>query len=111
MTNPTIFLWRMLVFLAAVALLVVLLSAELITAFSANVLLNGVIVTVLLLGIAWNIRQVLALTREVEWLEAFRSPKPGAPIGKPPKLLAPMASMFSSRKSERLSLSAMAMRS
>ena len=111
MTSPTVFLWRMLAFLAAVAVLVGLLVAELSTAFAANVLLNSVIVSVLLLGIAWNIRQVIVLTREVEWLDAFRNPATGAPSDRTPKLLAPMASMFAQRRSERLSLSAMAMRS
>lgn len=111
MTNPTLFLWRMLGFLVAVGVLAGLLSAELLQAFGANPLLNGVIVAVLLLGVAWNIRQVLVLTREVEWIEAFRNPAPGAPSRPAPKLLAPMASMLSQRRSERLSLSAMAMRS
>ncbi|MBU8544885.1 MULTISPECIES: flagellar motor protein MotA [Roseomonadaceae] len=111
MTNPTVFLWRMLAFLAAVAVLVGLLAGELATAFAANPMLNGVITLVLLLGIAWNIRQVLVLTAEVEWLEAFRNPNPGAPTRKPPRLLAAMASMLAGRRSERLSLSAMAMRS
>ncbi len=111
MTSPTVFLWRMLAFLAAVAVLVGLLAGELTTAFAANPMLNGVIALVLLLGIAWNIRQVLVLTAEVEWLEAFRSPTPGAPGRKPPRLLAAMASMLAGRRSERLSLSAMAMRS
>ncbi|MGX9965687.1 flagellar motor protein MotA [Roseomonas sp. F4] len=111
MTNPTVFLWRMLAFLAAVAVLVGLLAGELTTAFAANPMLNGVIALVLLLGIAWNIRQVLVLTAEVEWLEAFRNPTPGAPARKAPRLLAAMASMLSGRRSERLSLSAMAMRS
>lgn len=110
MTSPTVFLWRMLAFLAAVALLVGLLARELSAAFGANVLLNAVIIVVLLLGIAWNIRQVLALTREVEWLEAFRDPARSAP-GRAPRLLAPMASMLAQRRSERLSLSALAMRS
>ncbi|MGG5812280.1 flagellar motor protein MotA [Falsiroseomonas sp. CW058] len=108
MSSPTPFLWRMLAFLAAVVLLVGLLSGELSTAFGANPLLNGVIAVVLLLGVAWNIRQVLALTREVEWLEAFRAT--GAPDG-PPRLLAPLANMLAQRRSERLSLSALAMRS
>ncbi|MGK7868819.1 flagellar motor protein MotA [Falsiroseomonas sp. E2-1-a20] len=110
MTNPTVFLWRMLAFLAAVSLLVGLLSGELATAFAANPMLNGVIAVVLLLGIGWNIRQVLVLTAEVEWLEAFRKPGVAAPR-KPPRLLAAMASMLAGRRSERLSLSAMAMRS
>lgn len=111
MTSPNVFLWRMLAFLAAVAVLAGLLAAELTAAFAANVLLNGTIVGVLLLGIAWNIRQVIVLTREVEWLDAFRNPATGAPSDRAPKLLAPMASMFAQRRSERLSLSAMAMRS
>ncbi|MCZ8148880.1 MAG: flagellar motor protein MotA [Roseomonas sp.] len=116
MTNPTTFLWRMLVFLVAVAALVGLLSVEIATAFGANPLLNGVIVAVLLLGIAWNIRQVLALTREVEWIEGYRSAAPNAlaprsTAQEAPKLLAPMASMLASRRSERLQLSAIAMRS
>ena len=109
MTSPTTFLWRMLAFLVAVAVLAGLLSAEITRAFIANPLLNGVIAAVLLLGIAWNIRQVLSLTREVEWIEAFRTPTANAPIA--PKLLAPMASMLASRRSERLQLSAIAMRS
>jgi hypothetical protein len=116
MTNPTTFLWRMLVFLVAVAALVGLLSVEIASAFGANPMLNGVIVAVLLLGIVWNIRQVLALTREVEWIEGYRSAAPNAlaPRSNPqaaPKLLAPMASMLASRRSERLQLSAIAMRS
>ncbi|WP_237217629.1 flagellar motor protein MotA [Falsiroseomonas oryziterrae] len=109
MTRPTLFLWRMLGFLGAVAVLVALLREEILQAFAANPMLNGVIVVVLLLGIAWNIRQVLALTREVAWIEAFRTP--GGTTDAEPKLLAPMASMLASRRSERLSLSAMAMRS
>jgi hypothetical protein len=109
MTSPNKFLWRMLAFLVAVALLVGLLAGELASAFAANPLLNTVIASVLILGIVWNIRQVLMLTREVEWLEDFRTT--GAPDAPPPRLLAPMASMLSQRRSERLSLSAMAMRS
>lgn len=111
MTSPTLYLWRMLGFLVAVGVLAALLSVELLSAFGANPLLNGVIAAVLLLGIAWNIRQVLALTREVEWIDGFRNPAPGVPSRPAPKLLAPMASMLGSRRGERFSLSAMAMRS
>ncbi len=111
MTSPTTFLWRMLGFLGAVAVLVVLLSGELAHAFAANILLNSVIAAVLMLGIGWNIRQVLALTREVEWLEGFRNPATAGTPDRAPRLLAPMASMFAQRRSERLTLSAQAMRS
>jgi hypothetical protein len=111
MTSPTQFLWRMLGFLAVVSGLVAMLAGELASAFAANPLLNGVIAGVLGLGIAWNIRQVLLLTAEVEWLEGFRNPAKATSASSQPRLLAPMASMFAQRRSERLSLSTMAMRS
>ena len=110
MTRPAVFLLRMLVFLAAVLLLVALLHAQLFEAFASNPLLNGVILCVMGLGIAWNIRQVLMLRQEVDWLEAFQRPRNGAPAKASPRLLAPMASMFASRRSEKVSLSAPAMR-
>ncbi|MCI0754109.1 MotA/TolQ/ExbB proton channel family protein [Teichococcus vastitatis] len=111
MTRPTHFLMRMVLFLAAVLVLVAVLSGTLLSAFAANPILNGVILAVLLLGIAWNIRQVMALKREVEWLEGFRAPRPGAGTRPPPRLLAPMASMFATRRGDRLALSASSMRS
>lgn len=111
MTNPTVFLWRMLAALAAVAVLVGLLAGEIATAFASNPMLNGVIVGVLALGIGWNIRQVLVLTGEVEWIEGFRNPTKGAPPRAAPRLLAAMANMLAQRRSERLQLSALAMRS
>ncbi|MBR0656252.1 flagellar motor protein MotA [Plastoroseomonas arctica] len=109
MTRPTSYLIRMIVFLAIVLVVTILLAPQLATAFGANPVLNGLIVGVLLFGCAWTIAQVMSLKREVEWLEGFRGPK-GSGIGEP-KLLAPMASMLAARRSDRLSLSAMAMRS
>jgi hypothetical protein len=111
MTQPTLYLWRMLGFLAAVALIAALLSGELAHAFAANPILNSVIIAVLLLGIGWNLRQVISLRREADWLEHYRTPRPGAPARPAPRLLAPMASMLAARRSERLSLSAPVMRS
>jgi hypothetical protein len=111
MTPPLRFLWRMLGFLGVVALVAALLSPQLASAFATNLVLNGLILGVLLIGVAWNLRQVLVLRPEVDWLEHFRSPKHGAPAQPAPKLLGPMASMFQARRSDRLSLSAGAMRS
>ncbi|MEN0076916.1 MAG: flagellar motor protein MotA, partial [Paracraurococcus sp.] len=111
MTPPLRFLWRMLGFLAVVALLAALLAPQLATAFATNLVLNSLILGVLFIGILWNLRQVLSLRPEVDWLEHFRSPKLGAPAMPVPRLLGPMASMFQARRSERLSLSAPAMRS
>jgi hypothetical protein len=118
MTRPTHYLIRMLVFMAAVCVVVVLLSGALITAFSANPLLNALIVLVLLIGVAWNVRQVVRLSPEVMWLETFKKARPRLAGLPAPKLLAPMASMLAARaekskpgSSERFTISAPAMRS
>jgi hypothetical protein len=111
MTSPTRYLWQMLAFLVPVAALAAVLSGELAHAFAANPILNTVILLVLLFGIFWTVRQVLALRREVAWLEAYIQPLPGAPELAPPRLLAPMAHMLAARRSDRLTLSALAMRS
>jgi hypothetical protein len=116
MTRPLNYLYRMLAFLAAVIVVVVLLSTALFTAFSANPLLNSLIVLVELFGVAWNIRQVTRLLPEVAWLEMFRRSRPGLATLPPPKLLAPMASMLALRGkgrdgNERFTISAPAMRS
>ncbi|GGC38564.1 flagellar motor protein MotA [Siccirubricoccus deserti] len=111
MTPPLRFLWRMLGFLAAVFGFAVLLAPTLMHAFVSNPILNSLILGVMLIGIGWNLRQVLILRPEVDWLENFRQPKLGAPAQALPRLLGPMASMFAARRSDRLSLSAPAMRS
>ena len=110
MTQPVVYLWRMLGFLAFVAVVTFAVWAQLRTAFSANPVLNSVILAVLLFGIGWNLRQVLVLRTEVTWLEGFRSVR-GVDQQVQPRLLAPMASMLSARRTERVSMSAIAMRS
>ncbi len=117
MTRPKIYLVRMLGFLLAVILLTVLLSGALITAFSSNPLLNGLIFLVLLIGIGWNLLQVTRLTPEVHWLETFQKSRARLATLPPPRLLAPMASMLAARQAknregqDRFTLSAPAMRS
>ncbi|MFC0408061.1 flagellar motor protein MotA [Roseomonas elaeocarpi] len=100
----------MVLFLVVVAAIVAVLHEQLIGAFQANVVLNVVILGVMALGIIWNFRQVLALRREANWLDSFRSARPGQPAQAPPRLLSPMASMLSGRRGEKLMLSAPAMR-
>jgi len=111
MTQPKVYLWRMLGFLAFVALVTLVLSEQLILAFAANPVLNGIILAVLFAGIVWNLRQVLALRHEVAWLEGFRSVRGSGEAAVQPRLLAPMASMLAARRQERVSLSAIALRS
>jgi hypothetical protein len=110
MTRPRRFVLRMLGFLAAVLAIAAILHQHLFHAFEANPVLNALILAVLFIGILYNFRQVMALTREVEWLETFKRNKPGlAGLGQP-RLLAPMAAMLSEKR-ERFTLSALAMRS
>jgi hypothetical protein len=117
MTRPTLYLIRMLVFLAAVLVVVLLLSPALLTAYGNNPLLNSLIVMVLLIGIAWNIRQVMRLTPEVTWLETFQRARTRLAAMPTPRLLAPMASMLAARSSkgrdgqDRFTISAPVMRS
>ena len=93
MTQPVVYLWRMLGFLAFVAVVTFAVWAQLRTAFAANPVLNSVILAVLIFGIGWNLRQVLVLRTEVTWLEGFRSVR-GADQQVQPRLLAPMASLL-----------------
>ena len=97
MTKPSQVLVWMLGFLAAVTVLVGLLATKLLANFQANPFFNGVILAVLAFGIAVNVRQVLLLSREVEWIELFKRSPPDRPLALKPKLLAPMARMFAGR--------------
>ncbi len=122
MTRPTLYLLRMLAFLAAVLVVAGLLSGPLLVAFDANPLLNSLILLVLLLGVAWNLRQVLRLAPEVTWLETFQQARARLAALPAPRLLAPMASMLAARSAkareagsaadgDRFTISAPAMRS
>ena len=97
MTKPEVFLLRMLLFLAAVAVVAGLLSPVLISAFRNNPGINSLILVVLALGIAWNLRQVLWLRPEVAWVETFQKARPRLAALRQPRLLAPMASMLAAR--------------
>jgi len=110
MTSPRRYLTRMAIFLLIAALVAGALFDQLAQSFIANRAINGVIIFVLVLGILWAFRQVLLLNVEVNWIETYRSERPGLSIATPPRLLAPMATMFGER-SGRLRLSTQSMRS
>ena len=118
MTRPTVYLVRMLVFLAVVIGVAAVLSPSLLAAYSNNPMLNSLILIILLIGIAWNMRQVMRLAPEVRWVEAFQRGRGRAASAQPaPRMLAPMANMLAARASrtrdgqERFSLSGQATRS
>jgi hypothetical protein len=72
MTRPTSYLLRMLVFLVAVLAVAIFLIPKLKIFFASNPALNSFIFFVLLLGIIWNLRQVLRLEPEVAWVAAYQ---------------------------------------
>ncbi len=110
MTRPQRYLGRMIAFVVLVLLLAGALVGELQSAFMANAALNGAILGVLVLGIAYILRQVVLLKPEVDWIETYRRNEPGLSVQKSPNLLAPMAAMLGER-SGHFSLSAPSMRS
>ena len=111
MTKPSQALIWMLGFLAAVAVLAGLLATKLLANFQANPFFNGVILAVLAFGVFVNFRQVLMLSRDVQWIETFKRSPPDRPLGVAPKLLASMARMFAGRERAKFSLSAPSLRS
>jgi hypothetical protein len=110
MTRPHRFLLPMILLLVGVAIASALLWKGLNFAWHANPFLNTLIFAVLIFGIGYNIFQVLRLNPEVAWIEGFRRNQPGLSLARPPRLLAPMATMLGERKG-RISLSALSLRS
>ena len=116
MNHPQRYLIRMIIFLVLVTVAVAALYGQLKTAFTANALMNGMILGVLLLGIVYIFRQVVSLRPEISWLGRLREESKerliypeGLAAEHPPRLLGPMATMLSERKG-RLTLSTMSMR-
>jgi hypothetical protein len=70
-----------------------------------NLILNGLIGLVFLLGIATCFWQVLILMQSVSWIEDFARTRPGAEEAAPPSLLAPLASLLRSRRGATISSS------
>jgi hypothetical protein len=117
MTRPIVYFVRMALFLVLVGALVAYLFPVLQPIFQNNPELNGLILGVLLFGIAWNLIQVFRLTAEVTWLNTYQNARGSIGTIRSPRLLAPMASMLAAREGHspneprRLTLSTTAMRS
>lgn len=111
MTNPQRFLNRVLVFLLLAAGVAGALHAVIWRSFVHNPALNGLILGMLLVGIAYNIRRILLLKPEARWIEAFRTNQPGLSLQDPPQIIAPVASVLTTRdRRGRQSLSALSLR-
>src|SRR6516162_3133590 len=102
------FLIRMTLFLVLVSALAVVLGRELVNAFMGNPAVNGVILGILIAGIAYIFRQVLLLDPEIDWIERFRHNQAGgdsvAARNPTPKLLGSLARMLGARQVGRVSL-------
>ncbi|NHO32854.1 flagellar motor protein MotA [Acetobacter fallax] len=112
MTKPTIYLLRMVAFLGCVAVVAVLLWKPLYAAFFNNPALDGLILVILGIGIAWNIRLVLRLRPEVNWVETVRQNRNTLAQPEPPKMLTAVATAMAAQSGRnRIALSTPAMQS
>lgn len=91
LASPRIYLVRMVIFIILAAFVVLILYKQILVAFRANPSLNGLIIAVLVIGVALALRQVARLFAEVRWANASHG---GQAPGAPPVLLAPMAAML-----------------
>ncbi len=110
MSQPNRALVWMLGFLGLVAAACIVLIVPLLDAFSATPIFNGVILAVFGVGVLANLRQVLRLQHEVNWITHFRRSNPDRAHA-PPVLLAPMAQMLAKSDRRPLTLSTASMRS
>jgi hypothetical protein len=114
MTRPSSFASGMFIFLILVSLIAAALFDRIVSAFQANIFLNGLILSVLLVGIIYCLAQVYRLNPAAKWMENYRMGEEGAlgaaADGPPPELLAPMAAMLRDRPGA-MALSATALRS
>ncbi len=111
MTRPSQTLMWMILFLAVVAVTVVLIHGPLVTAFLTNPALNGLILGVFLVGILINFRQVTRLSGELTYIDALQGTTRQPLSASSPRLLAPMARMLEQHEQEPFSLSPLSLRS
>ncbi|MBO0662957.1 MotA/TolQ/ExbB proton channel family protein [Jiella sp. MQZ9-1] len=109
LSSPLVFLWSMLVFLALAGFVAAILGRQVKAAFTTNPGLNGLIVGVLAVGIFLALLQVLRLSREVRWVNAYRDGSADFDKLRDPVLLAPMRALIGRRRA--ISLSTTSMRS
>ncbi len=77
-----------------------LIHREVAEVFRSNLLLNGFIGGVFLLGVLTCFWQVFILVQSVSWIEDFVRNVPGHEAQRPPRLLAPLATLLRSHGSQ-----------
>jgi hypothetical protein len=96
LSSPRIFMVRMIIFLIIAAFVPLVLYREVANAFMHNPGLNGLIVGVLIVGIAMAMRNVVGLIPEIRWVNSFRRRETNLDQA-PPRLVAPMAALLRDR--------------
>jgi hypothetical protein len=96
LSSPRIFMVRMIIFLIIASFVPLALYRDVASAFMANPGLNGLIVGVLIIGIAMALRNVVGLIPEVRWVNSFRRRETNLEQT-PPRLIAPMATLLRDR--------------
>ncbi len=110
MSNPKHTLFWMAIYLSLVAALCVLLYIPLRQAFLANWGFNSLILGVLCIGVLINVRQVLLLMPELNWVKLFRTGDTGISVIPEPQLLKPLAKHLQGKRKDRFRLSAFSLR-
>ena len=101
LSSPRIYLVRMLVFLALAGFLALILYRPIAAAFMANPGLNGLILGVLLIGVALALRQVAQLFPETRWVNSHGTSR-AAGAETPPRLAA-LAAMLGAKEGRGIS--------
>jgi len=110
MSKSRYYLIMMAFFLGLVAAVCALLFVPLKAAFMANWGFNSVILGVLVIGILLNVRRVLVLEPEINWMKIFRTGTSGLSVAESPQLLKPLAKHLEGMHRDRFSLSALSLR-
>ena len=99
---PTLYLWRMVLFLTVTGFLLVILaypSGRIEAFFFANPGLNGLIVGVLLFGILYALRQTFRLWGLARWVNDDRA-ETGEILSRLPEALSPLRAFFDDEDEE-----------
>ena len=110
MSKPRYYLLMMFIYLCIVALVCALLYTPLRGAFMANWGFNLVILGALFIGIVLNVRRVVVLQAEINWITIFRTGTSGLSVAESPDLLKPLAKHLEGLHRDRFSLSALSLR-
>jgi hypothetical protein len=97
LASPTVYLFKILIFLVLVALVAAILFSQLLIFFWANPFINSLIFLVLFIGIILSFRQIIRLFPEIRWVNALQD---GQMPSFQPRLLAPVANLLRDRLGE-----------